>query len=467
MSIIRSGVSVVSRHRRDPVVMRPMQRAMLGMVLAALYLLVCLAPLAFVFLGPLPAKQPFLAELSVIFGFVGLSLMGLQMVLVGRFKWIAAPFGFDALIKFHREVSFVALGLVLAHPILLLVENARTFLPLLLLPTAPWRARFAVVSVGLLLVLVALSIWRRKLRVPYEAWQLTHNVLAMAVMLTAIAHINGVGLYTHGIVRQVLFDLMSGSFVALLVWTRLVQPLTHLSRPWRVAGVRRERGDTVTLLLTPVGHPGLVFTPGQFVWLSRWPFVVGQHPYSISSPSALSASDPVDQLTITIKTLGAGSQGLSSVTVGRWLYLDGPHGAFSIDVHQAPGYVFIAAGVGITPIFSMLTSMCLREDVRPVTLFYASRDWESVIFKAELGELAPLMPNLTVVHVLKDPPPGWTGERGRITLGVLARHLPSRRHELLEYFACGSEGLMEDMEQALATLGVPAEQVHSERFAVV
>lgn len=464
MSIIRSGVSVVARYRREPVAMRPMQKAVLGIALVAAYVLVCVAPLAFVFIGPLPPKQPFPAELSVVFGFLGLSLMGLQLVLVGRFKWLAAPFGFDALQRFHREVSYVALGFVLAHPILLFVDDARAYLPLLVVPTAPWRARLAVASIALLLLMIALSVWRRRLRIPYEAWQLTHNLLAIAVILTAIGHINGVGLYTHGVVRRVLFDAMSGAFVVLLVWTRLVQPMTHLMRPWRVAEIWRERGDAVSLLLKPVGHPGIAFTPGQFVWLSRWPFMLGQHPYSISSPDGIEMHGHV---SVTIKSLGAGSKGMSGVPVGRWLYLDGPHGGFCVDAHPAHAYVFVAAGVGITPIFSMLSSMCLREDMRHVTLIYASRDWQSVIFRDELEELQLYMPNLHVIHVLRDPPPGWEGEVGRITLGVLARHLPSRRHQQMEYMVCGSAALMDEMETALTTLGVPAEQVHSERFAEV
>jgi predicted ferric reductase len=464
MGTIRPGVSVVARYRRNPVVMRPMRKALLAVALAVMYVLVCVAPLAFVFVGPLPPRQPFAAELSVVFGFLGLSLMGLQMVLVGRFTWLAVPFGFDVLQRFHRQVSFVALAFVLAHPILLFVDDARQYLPLLVIPTAPWRSRLAVASVTLLLVLIALSVWRRRLRIPYEVWQLTHNLLAIAVMLTAIAHIDGVGLYTHGPVRRVLFDAMAGSFVVLLLWTRLIRPMTHLLRPWRVAEVWHERGAAVTLLLQPVGHAGVTFTPGQFVWLSRWPFMLGQHPYSISCPDGVEMEG---HLSITIKSLGAGSEGMSHVSVGRWLYLDGPHGSFCVDAHPAHGYVFVAAGVGVTPIFSMLSSMCLREDMRHVTLIYASRDWDSVIFRDELEELQLYMPNLTVVHVLRDAPPEWEGERGRITLGVLARHLPSRLHQQMEYLVCGSAELMDEMERGLTTLGVPPEQIHTERFAEV
>ena len=79
-------------------------------------------------------------------GYVGLSMMVLQFTLVSRIKWLAAPFGIDILQRFHRQVSFVALAFVLAHPALLLAQSLPTYLPLFDLRTAPWRARFAVGS---------------------------------------------------------------------------------------------------------------------------------------------------------------------------------------------------------------------------------------------------------------------------------------------------------------------------------
>ena len=69
----------------------------------------------------------------------------------------------------------------------------------------------------------------------------------------------------------------------------------------------------------------------------------------------------------------------------------------------------------------MLGTMCVREDVRPTTLLYANRDWESIIFREQLDELALYMPSLTVVHVLQHPPSGWTGESGRVTPDLVAR----------------------------------------------
>jgi ferredoxin-NADP reductase len=110
--------------------------------------------------------------------------------------------------------------------------------------------------------------------------------------------------------------------------------------------------------------------------------------------------------------------------------------------------------------------MCMRGDVRPVILVYVNRDWDSVIFRDQLDEMAMGMPNLRVVHVLRKPPLGWRGERGRLNAELLSRHLPDRQYRRFAYFICGPEALMDDAEDALLAIGVPSEQVHSERFAM-
>jgi predicted ferric reductase len=190
---------------------------------------------------------------------------------------------------------------------------------------------------------------------------------------------------------------------------------------------------------------------------------IAQHPFSFSSPGE---PLPGGRVAVTVKALGDWTRRVGLAELGRRVYLDGPHGEFSMDLHQAPGYVFIAAGVGITPVYSMITTMCVRQDVRPVILFYVNRDWESVIFRERLDELAHDMPNLEVVHVLRRAPAGWRGETGRITARLLHRHLP-KQYRRFEFFVCGPEALMDTVEEALATLEVPLERVHTERFSVV
>lgn len=441
-----------------------MARALGAVLLVALYLLVGVAPLSFMFMDASLARRPFSVELSAALGFVGLSLMGLQFALVARFRPMAAPFGIVALHRFHKQVSALALVFILAHPALLIAHDA-TNLRLLNVATAPWWARFGMIAGALLLLLVALSVLRRRLMIRYELWQVSHGVLALAVVGFALAHINAVGYYTSGTLRQVLFDAMSLSMVGLLFWTRIVVPLFRLRKAWRVVSLWPERARSYTLVIEPEGHQGFTFQPGQFAWLSRWPVAVAQRPFSFSSPS----EGRPGRVSVTVKALGdwSNGRGASALRPGRRVYLDGPHGDFSMDLHQAPGYVFVGTGEGIIPLYSMVSTMCVREDLRPAILFYGCRDWESVMFREQLEELQLYMPNLKVVYVLSYAPSEWFGERGRISAQLLYRHLPRRRYMSFEYFICGPDSFMGPTEEALSMIGVPETHIHTERLNIV
>jgi predicted ferric reductase len=443
-----------------------MKRALGALALIVVYPSVALAPLAFMFVGTPVRPRPLIVNLSDALAFVSLSMMGLQFALVARFRSIAAPFGIDILQRFHKQISFVVLAFILAHPILLFVQNAPSYLSLLVVTAAPWRARFALASLALLFLLVALSVWRRRLRMSYELWQLSHGTMALGVVVFALAHIDGVGYYTRGLARQVIFDAAALSLVLLLIWSRIITPLIQSRRPWRVVRLQPERARSTTLVIRPDGHAGFTFKPGQFAWVSRWPVAITQHPFSFSSPTAYDSQDNLT-VSVTVKALGDWTSNVKSLRPGRRIYIDGPHGDFSMDLHQAPGYVFIAGGVGITPLYSMISSMCVREDIRPAILFYANRDWEGVIFREQLEEMTLYMPNLKIVYVLQEPPSNWRGETGRITAQLLSRYLPRKQYHRFEYFVCGPESLMDAMEATLPVIGVPNERVHTERFAMV
>jgi predicted ferric reductase len=296
-------------------------------------------------------------------------------------------------------------------------------------------------------------------------WQATHGLLAVIVVLFALLHASLVGYYVTGLLRHLVYDGYIGGLVLLLVWIRLVSPLIRLRRPWRVVRVVAERGGASTLVIEPVGHKGFGFDPGQFGWIAvgRSPFAITQHPFSFSSAADTPPDGPV---AMTIKAAGDFTKTVPGVTPGTRVYLDGPHGVFSMDRRQAPGYVFIGGGVGVTPLYSMVLTMREREDVRPVTLFYASATWEDAVFREELAGLSEAMPNLQVVHVLDRAPEGWAGESGHITPDVLRRHLP-RQYRRYEYLICGSSPMMDAMEEALAEVGVPFRQISTERFDMV
>ncbi|MFB7874209.1 ferric reductase-like transmembrane domain-containing protein [Nocardia sp. NPDC056064] len=432
-----------------------------GVAWIGLYLAAALVPLVFAVVGPVAGGRGFLTEFSVALGFVGMSMLGMQFALVARFQAVAAPFGEDALVQFHRQISYVALAFILTHPVLLQIAGT-DIVGLLDLRHAPWRARCAITATVLLLGIVATSIWRRRWKICYEIWQILHGALSVLVVAFALAHMVLVGYYLDAPWKVALWTAMTVALVGLLVWVRVVAPLRRMRRPWQVAANTGERGNAQTLTLTPVGHPGIRFEPGQFGWLvvDRSPFAITAHPFSFSS----SAEDR-GRIEMTIKSLGDFTFTIPVVAPGTRAYLDGPHGVFTPDRNEGPGFVLIAGGVGITPMRSILRTMADRADPRPVTLFYAVRSLAEMTFDTELAALSGEL-NLTVVTVPEHPPAAWEGESGFIDQALLRRHLPPRsRHQ--QYFICGPAPMVTAVEAALAHLNVPADRVHTERFTFV
>jgi len=435
--------------------------AVRGAIWVILYLLFILAPLFTLLAGSIPPTRDFWTEFSVAIGYAGLAMMGLQFGLTARFRYVTDPWGEDVIYHFHRQISLVAVGLVVAHPLILFAVRPE-LLALLNSIQAPWRARFAAVSIYSLIALVIMALWRAKLNINYEVWHLTHIVLALVAVAAGLLHMIGWGFYLGDPWKCALWIGLTIFWIGLLLYVRIVKPLFILRRPYHVSEVRKERGDTTTLVMQPDGHAGFRFRPGQFGWLTLRgsPFKITGHPFSFSS-----SAEAVDgRVEMTIRNLGDFTSAIDKVPVGQRVYIDGPYGAFTIG-NPADMHVLIAGGVGITPMTSMIRTLADRGDTRPVILLYGSKDWQSITFREELETLKARL-NLTVVHVLADPPPGWAGERGFITAEVFKRHLPPPYADH-EYFICGPNVMMDAIEAALGQMKVPMSKYHSERYSFI
>jgi predicted ferric reductase len=437
------------------------RRVLGGAFWLTLYVLLSLTPLLVAFAyGDHPGRK-FWTEFSVALGFVALAMIGLQFAVTARFRRVAAPYGIDIVLRFHRQISLLALSLAVAHPVILFATRDDA-LGLLNIIEAPWRARFAVGSTVALLVLVAISLWRRRLRLRYGIWRTTHGLLAVIALALALAHIELVGWYVDLPWKRALWAAMTAAVIGLLIYVRLVIPLRQLHRPWVIQRVIPERGRATTLVLRPLGHGGLRFLPGQFAWLTlrRTPFAVEDHPFSFSS-----SAEDATEVAMTIKEAGDFTSTVKNIVPGTPAYLEGPHGAFTVDRYPGSGCVFVAGGVGITPIISMLRTLADRGDRQPQLLVYGARSWDDITYREDL-ELLQSRLDLRVVYVLSDPPTDWTGEQGRITYELLERHLPDDKPSFL-YFICGPPPMMDAVEHALRRAGVPWPSIYTERFSMV
>jgi predicted ferric reductase len=426
------------------------------------HVLIAAAPLALCATQLKPGRG-FVVDLSVALGFLALSVLGLQFALAARFSRSSAPFGIDVVLSYHRQISFLAVMAAFGHPVLLFLADDR-YRALLDLLHLPLRAQFAWLSVAALGSLMVTSIWRRALRLSYRVWHVLHSALGVVIVLAALGHAFLVDYYFSLPLIRGVWIVYTAAFLWLAVWVRLVKPLRLSLRPWRVTELWPEPGGSLTVSLEPVFRHAREFSfrAGQFAWIlpGRNPFTPTYHPFSISS-SASSAS----RVEFTIKRVGEFTGSVRQLRVGDRVYLDGPHGSFTLESHPGMGYVFVAAGVGVTPFLSMLATLADQGDQRPVWLFLGNRSEDQITGIRQLVRLQNRL-NLRVVHVISRPSEQWNGERGRVDADLLDRHLPLARRSL-QYFICARGEMVRSVETDLRGLNVSSNNIHSEQFGMV
>lgn len=401
-------------------------------------------------------------DFGIALGYAGLAMMGVQFSLTARFKRATAPFGIDIVYAFHRYLAIGALLLLLGHYLVLRLDA-----PAALGSADPRRAEGYMtagrLALGLFALVVATSLLRRVIALPYEAWRITHVLLSTAAFALAGWHLLGAGYYLDQPWKQALWIAFGAFWLGLVLKVRLLRPWRLLRHPWRVVSVKPDRGQVCTLSLVPERGSIPAFKPGQFAWVSlaRSPWSMQEHPFSIAS-----SAERAQQIDLSIKALGDFTATIKDVQPGQRVWVDTPYGSFGIDERpDAERYVFIAGGVGIAPIISMLRTLADRGDRRPLILFYGNRVWDRVALREELDALAQRL-TLKIVHVLLEPPPGWTGETGLITAEILSRHLQTGSVQAAhtEYFLCGPNPMTHSVEKVLAGLGVPDHRIHCEIF---
>jgi predicted ferric reductase len=394
-------------------------------------------------------------------GFSGMTMVSVLFLLTARLRHLTAPFGVDIIYYFHRYLALVAITLIFLHYLIIRISYADALGVLNPMQASAYMSA-ARVAVFLFILIAVTSLWRKRLRIHYDEWRLMHVLLAITAFLLVLIHINGVGYYINAHSKRLLWGGYILFWVLLIVYVRLIKPWRMYKQPYRVAEVREERGNCWTLVLQPHGHEGVVFKPGQFAWLT-----VGESPWNIKEhPFSFSASADQHQLEFTIKELGDFTRTIKDLRIGELAYLDGPYGVFSVDYYpDSPGFVFIAGGVGVAPIMSMLRTLADRHERRQLWFLYAANNWQDVLFREELKSLENRL-NLNLVYVLNDASASWKGETGFITTELLQKHL-SGEAKKYEYFLCGPKPMSEAVQLGLYRLRVPMKQIHFELFDMV
>lgn len=181
--------------------------------------------------------------------------------------------------------------------------------------------------------------------------------------------------------------------------------------------------------------------------------------YSISSSPMSSGF-----LEVSVKRQGLVSNALHvTARPGAVLSIKAPNGAFKYPAGDDRPIVLLAAGVGITPLVSMLRHAAHTEPSRPVTLVYGAQDSTHLAFRDELASIVRRHPPVKVVYALtREATSSPAFYPGRIDAALLRATVPDIVHSIA--FICGPNAMIDSMKALLAELGVPPAQIRHEVF---
>lgn len=130
-------------------------------------------------------------------------------------------------------------------------------------------------------------------------------------------------------------------------------------------------------------------------------------------------------------------------------------------------YIFISAGSGITPVFSMIKSLLKCERNSKIILLYGSRNENEIIFGKQLCMLEKeYSDNLKIIHCISKPGAEWTGEKGRLTDMKLENLIDTYvdMSQNIYLYTCGPLELMQTAQQVFRDRGLSVDRMHYEVF---
>ena len=241
--------------------------------------------------GSLGAPGGLLSAAGRLAGFTGAYLTLIMVVLVARLPWLERSVGQDQLIRWHRRVSPWAIGLIIAHVVLITLGYAAAarspVLSEIWLLVRSYPDVLAAVAGFALLMLAAVTSYRAiRRRLRYETWWAVHLYLYIGLAL-AFAHqiVTGVTFIGHPLARALWMTIWAATAGLVLVF-RIGQPAWRSLRyQLRVIEVRNEAPGVVSVICQGRNLDRLPVSGGQFF---LWRFLTRElwwqaHPYSLSA----------------------------------------------------------------------------------------------------------------------------------------------------------------------------------------
>lgn len=435
-----------------------------ALVLVVVYLIVVSAPMILIAVIQMPADYSFTFEIGRSAALVAFGIILVQPVLVARLKTLERPFGLEIVSRFHKSMGVFAVVLLLFHPTLMAYGGfGWSIVTSLKLEWYYWLGRIALL---LMIVHTLLGVFWNPLSLTFERWRCLHYTAAAILFALVFAHTWWGGYDLGPMAIQVLWVAMVTMAFAALVYHKVLVAMALQRHLHTVAAVAPERHNVWTVkLVPPEGEPIYEYLPGQFHFITFYrgsDLPVEEHHWTISSSPTAKGF-----ISSSIKESGDFTRTIGQTRPGDKARVQGPFGRFSYFFHpEDRDMVFIAGGIGITPLMAMLRHMRDTSADVDVLLLFANRTQKDIVFREELEAMQGReRPRLQVVHILSHPEPGWDGETGHVDREKIRRFAKGNLAGKA-FYICSPPAMTEKVMEALRGEGVPYEQMRTEQFSL-
>lgn len=400
-------------------------------------------------------------SLGRLMGLLAVYFTLIQFILRARIMPLERIFGYEWLNKIHKKNGYVVFIFLILHPILLIfgysitgkIDLLSQFIQFITVFEHVWLA-FIGWIIFMLVIFSSIYIVRNKLK--YESWYLVHMATYIAVLLSFFHQLSvgtdfianpGFSYYWY-----TLYILVFG----VTIYTRFISVILRFNKyRFYIDKVVKETDDTISVYIKGENLQSFIFEPGQFLFVRFLSKEYGKE----SHPFSLSCIPSEKYLRLTVKNEGDFTARLPKIKPGTKVLIDGPHGAFTERFMTRNKIIYIAGGVGITPIRSLIESIGERKEQ---ILFYSNKTTADVVFKNELDVLS--QKNKFPIYYVISRDENFKGIKGRIDLKLIKQYVKNLND--YDFYICGPSVMAKSIIKDLKSVSISPSQIHFEEFAL-
>lgn len=388
----------------------------------------------------------------------------MQFFFMGRSPLLESAFGLDRLAKIHKWNGYITITLILTHATFIIVAYAIQAKVSVVTQTVDFFVQFpdirnAQLALILFCTIVGTSIYIVRKRLRYEFWYLVH-LLTYAAIILAWGHQLYFGADFAVAANRPFVNYWYALYAFVfgnLLFFRFLRPIYRtIKYGFYVESVKPENKDVNSIYISGRNIDRLKVQAGQFFIIR---FLTPQlwwqpHPFSISrTPHA-------NTVRLSIKELGDFTRLIKNVQPGTKMFIEGPYGIFTTKRIKGNKVLFIAGGIGITPIRTLVEATA--KTGKNIILLFSNKTKDDIVFQSEFDTLAaqyhfPVIYYNAVEH-------GTTEAEGRLNQDRLKLMVPDIIER--EIFLCGPPGMMKGVRSMLNNLAVPKDRIYFEEFTL-